>query len=57
MSVETPEKDFDRRGIMRSASTQSKEDSDDFYKAQGYHTCWNDEVKPVEFPLGGEEGS
>ena len=49
MSVETPEMDFVRLNRKKQlASTQVKDDLDNYFKTQGYHTCWTDgnEKKP-----------
>jgi hypothetical protein len=52
MSVETPEMDFERLNRkQQSASTQVTKDADNFFKTQGYHTCWTDDKETKQQPL------
>ena len=52
MSVETPEMDFKRLNRkQQSTTTQVMDDSDDFFKTQGYHTCWTDDKETKQQAL------
>ena len=52
MSVETPEMDFKRLNRKQhSTTTQVMDDSDNFFKTQGYHTCWTDDKETKQQPL------
>lgn len=51
MSVETPEMDFQRLNRkQQSTSTQVTGDSENFFKTQGYHTCWTDHNETKQQP-------